>query len=241
MSDDKDAEIRELRERLARLEGAQANPPQPTPTPVQNTNKPKSGCATVAIALLALFGLLIVIATCSGGGSSPSTGSSPQTPTQQRIADEVADRPAPQTAAWSYRDSVDPMTDKKTHFACVTSSNDVRLNPPYSDVRAELCVRQSPRYGLDVFVQLNGDGQIICRSYDNCTVKVRFGDGALQSFSSTDAADGSSNIIFISNASRFLTGVKTADITRIQMTFYEAGDQAIEFNTKDLEWPRPAG
>ncbi|MBU1273066.1 MAG: hypothetical protein KJ728_14950 [Alphaproteobacteria bacterium] len=240
MSNDKDAEIRELRERLARLEESRASGASPSPQLVESTIKPKNGCVNVAVTLLALFGLLIVIATCSGNGSSTSSNSSPETTTQQRIAAEVANQPAVPTTAWSYRDSVDPMTDKKTFFACVTSSNDVRLNPPYSDVKAELCIRQSPRYGLDAFVQLNGDGQIICRSYDNCTVKVRFGDGTLQSFSSTDAADGSSNIVFISNASRFLTGVKTADVTRIQMTLYEAGDQAIEFNTKDLEWPRPA-
>ncbi len=116
----------------------------------------------------------------------------------------------------------------------------VRLQSPYSDVAARLCVRQSPQHGLDVYVALLGDGQIICRSYNNCSVNIRFGDGEQQSFSATDAADGSSNIIFVTNAQRFVTGVKGAPVTRIQLTFYQAGVQVVEFNTSGLEWPRPS-
>ncbi|PZT99865.1 MAG: hypothetical protein DI624_04115 [Brevundimonas sp.] len=188
--------------------------------------------------IVLLFGLVAYCNSLSHESAAPATSGYTPAETaymEKRVAEISASGPA-----WSYRDDTDPMTDRKTRFACVTSTNEVRLNRPYDDVKAELCIRQSPRYGLDAYVQLLGEGQIICRSYDNCTVKVRFGDGAQQSFSAADAADGSSNVTFISNASRFVTGVKTADVTRIQMTFYEAGDQVIEFNTKGLEWPRPA-
>ncbi|WP_292029845.1 hypothetical protein [Brevundimonas sp. UBA2416] len=149
---------------------------------------------------------------------------------------------APVTPAspWTYTTDLDPMTDRPTHVACSTSTNMVRLQSPYSDVAARLCVRQSPQHGLDVYVALLGDGQIICRSYNNCSVNIRFGDGEQQSFSATDAADGSSNIIFVTNAQRFVTGVKGAPVTRIQLTFYQAGVQVVEFNTSGLEWPRPS-
>lgn len=163
---------------------------------------------------------------------------------QRQIAAEVARKGAPLTpltpfSAWTYTDETDPMTDRKTRFACTTSTNRVQLNPPYVDVTARLCLRQSPRHGLDVFVTLDGDGQIICRSYSDCAVKIRFGEGLVQSFSATDAADGSSNIVFITNAQRFVNGVQSADRTRIELTLYEAGVQPIEFNTSTLEWPRP--
>lgn len=148
--------------------------------------------------------------------------------------------PAMPESAWSYTTELDPMTDRPTHIACSTSTNVVRLQSPYSDVAARLCIRQSPQHGLDAYVALLGDGQIICRSYNNCTVNIRFGDGEQQSFSAADAADGSSNIIFVSNAQRFVTGVKKAPVTRIQLTFYQAGAQVVEFNTAGLEWPRPS-
>lgn len=148
--------------------------------------------------------------------------------------------PAEPPTAWRYTSELDPMTDRPTHLACTTSTNEVRLQWPYSDVGARLCIRQSPQHGLDVFVALLGDGQIICRSYRDCSVKIRFGDGEQQSFSAAKAADGSSNIIFVTNGSRFVAAAKSAPITRVQMTFYNAGDQVIEFATADLEWPRPA-
>lgn len=244
MSDNQERlrEIETLKQRLAALEAApQASASGPS-APVEGSSD-KS--ARIGIGLIVVIGLGLV-AYCSQSQPSAPTGGSGQTAIQQEISASVADQPmatlpAPNLTSWSYRDTVDPMTDKKTEFACVTSTNEVLLNPPYDNVRAELCIRQSPRYGLDAFIQLLGDGQIICRSYDNCTVQVRFGQGSQQSFSATDAADGSSNITFITNASRFVTGAKGSDVTRVQMTFYEAGNQVIEFNTKGLEWPRPAG
>lgn len=74
MADNKDDEIRELRERLARLETAQpaAAPPPP---PVQAPPK-KSGCANAIVAILVLFALLIVIGTCSQDGGSPGSPNS---------------------------------------------------------------------------------------------------------------------------------------------------------------------
>ncbi len=140
---------------------------------------------------------------------------------------------------WTYRDDRDPMTDQLTRTACVTSSNLAQLDSPYRPVTADLCIRQSPRHGSDVFVALNGDGQIICRTYEGCSVQVRFGETPQQSFSATDAADGSSNIVFITNASRFINAAKSADTIRVQVTFYQAGDQVLEFPSKGLEWPRP--
>jgi len=97
---------------------------------------------------------------------------------------------------------------------------------------------EAPQTGLDVYMALNGDGQILCRRYDNCAVRVRFSDGQQQSFSAAEAADGSSNMIFILNASRFVAALKGADVTRIQFTLYRAGSPVLEFPTAGLEWPR---
>jgi hypothetical protein len=88
-------------------------------------------------------------------------------------------------------------------------------------------------------VSLNGDGQMLCQSYQSCDISIRFGDGAPQTFSAIGPSDNSSHMVFIENESRFLKAVQSAPITRIQATFYQAGDQVMEFNTANLEWPRP--
>lgn len=247
MTNERDSEIAALRRRLDELERARAAETDKATDSVEElTGAPPQKNRTALYGVAAIIVLLVLLmAYCSSqSNSTPSvTADGGATEIQQEIAASVAGKPMGTVSqkSWSYRDDIDPMTDKQTHFACVTSTNEVRLASPYSDVRAELCIRQSPRYGLDAYIHLLGDGQIICRSYNNCAVKVRFGDGAQQSFSATDSADGSSNITFITNASRFVTGAKTADVTRVQITFYQAGDQVVEFNTKGLEWPRPVG
>ena len=177
----------------------------------------------------------LVQAACSQEGSNTNEA----TPYTAAEKAEMATKAEALKAGWDYRESKDPMTDGTTYFACVTSKDRVGLQPPYDPVTADLCIRQSPQHGLDVMVGLNGDGQMLCQSYRSCSVKVRFGDGQQQTFSAIGAADNSSNMVFIENARRFVEAVKSAPVTRVQATFYEAGDQVMEFKTADLEWPRP--
>ncbi|WP_024354195.1 hypothetical protein [Brevundimonas naejangsanensis] len=250
MSDDKQREIDELEARLAQLKAAQrADPETPGKAIQKSDNRLLYGVAAVVgvicvvgIALSARSPNALKAAPAVTAESAPS--SPPLTPEQwaeidKRRQEAEAARLAAVTP-WTYRDDVDPMTDKLTRWACTTSTNRAILDRPYKPVSADLCLRQSPRYGLHAIVQLNGSGQILCRSYDGCTLKIRFGDGAQQSFSGGSAADGSSNVVFISNATRFIAAAKSAPTTKIQLTFYQAGDQVLEFNTEKLEWPRPA-
>lgn len=149
---------------------------------------------------------------------------------------EPASPKQPVVSNWNVSDDVDPMTDKVTHIACSTSKNEVHLNPPYSSVDARLCVRKSPKYGLDVFIALNGDGQILCRSYDGCTVHVRYDSGQRQAISASGASDGSSNVVFLNGESRIVEQLKSAESFKVELEFYEAGDQMLEFDTGGFEW-----
>lgn len=243
--DEDEVEIQQLKNRLAEAEAKRAERLLAGRPPGQGRKKNlltgmNGGLAAAgAVALaLALWQAKVFDGTPT---VTPGTG---QTATQARISQEIAAREAPDEQAnfspWSYLDDRDPMTDRMTRTACVTSSNLVQLSSPYEPVPARLCIRSSPRSGLDVYIALAGDGQIICRTYSGCTIKVRFGNRAVQNFSAADAADGSSNIMFIVNAARMVEGLKSADITRVELTLYQDGVQPIEFPTKDLEWPRPA-
>ena len=248
MTDEKDAEIAALKARLEALEKAaqgggtsRASPEARPEPPMAEDNSRKVLWITGAIVLFVAF-----IGFCSvqgtGNDAPPAARADATLETVEPLEPPVVaepELPPEPVSAWTYDDRQDPMTDAYTRTACTTSSNQAYLSPPYRPTNARLCIRQSPQHGLDVYVHLLRDGQIICRSFQNCTVPVRFGDGAQQSFSATDATDGSSDVVFITNASRFVAAAGDADVIRIQLTFYRDGDQVLEFPSAGLEWPRP--
>ncbi len=167
------------------------------------------------------------------GASKPAPASTPASATPA-----VADTPSVDpSGSWTYRETKDPMRDSVTKVACTTSTNEVRLDPPYADVSADLCIRKGARFGTDVYVHLNGDGQILCTSYEGCSVHARFDDGKAQAFSAAGASDGSSNIIFFSNANRVIPSLTHAGTTRVEIELYEGGVQQLEFDTRGLKWP----
>lgn len=194
-------------------------------------------------------GLVLVLLAVAGCGAPPPAGSPDNAAEaaadaieraaaniQAEVAAGGAGAAARGGTGWTYSEKIDPMTDKPTKSACVTSTNEVRLDAPYDNVTAELCLRDSPQHGRDAFVALNGEGQILCRSYERCKLQVRFGKAPARNFSGIGASDGSSNIVFFTDRASLEKGVRTADETIVQIEFYEAGQQAIRFPTKGLDW-----
>src|SRR5690606_11330150 len=127
-------------------------------------------------------------------------------------------------------------TDKTIKTACATSSNQVYLSSPYGPRGARLCIRQHPKFGRDVYLTLDGSGHILCRSYDGCTIQIRFDDGPVQAFSANEPSDNSSETIFVANDGRFITAAKAASRIRAQLEFYQNGNQTFDFPAKGLEW-----
>lgn len=246
-SDEKD-EIARLEARLNELK-AKAEPestkwePEGTAiTPRSTKPESKGNGVVIAVAtVVVVAGGLIALSNCQPTPDYTAADKELNDHTAALMAGAGSGATTPLTpAGWDYSSSADPMTDRKTETACITSTNQVLQTSPYDNTTAMLCIRHSPRYGLDTYVVLNGEGQILCRSYDGCAFKVRFDQSPQQSFSGGDSADGSSNIVFVRNAQRFVTSAKAADVTRIEIQLYQAGNQILEFPTKGLVWPRPS-
>jgi hypothetical protein len=153
-------------------------------------------------------------------------------PIEANVTNETA--PA---SNWEYTSEKDPMTDRMSRHACVRSENEAQLDMPYEPNPMRLCLRDSPQYGRDAYVELLGDGQIMCQSYQACRVMVRFDDGQPRAFSAIGPADNSTNLVFIRDRSSFERAIRSADRTIIQIPFYQAGNQAIIFNTRGFAWP----
>lgn len=148
---------------------------------------------------------------------------------------------APEAAAgesWDYSTSIDKMTSQKTVHAVIRSSNSLSLQFPYKGSNfGRLLVRQHPKYGTDVIVDVD-KGQILCRSYDGCSVSVRFDSGKPSTFSATPPADHSSDTIFLQNAQRFIASARKAKRILVQLTFFQSGMQVLEFEVDEpLKWP----
>lgn len=140
------------------------------------------------------------------------------------------------STAWDYHSQADPMSDRRTEFACVRSTNQVRLGFPYGSPHGRLCLRNSPQHGRDAYVELEGNGQILCYSYRNCSIQVRFDDEQARNFTAIGASDNSTNIVFIRGRDRLERALRTADRTAIQLEFYQAGNQAFIFPTAGFDW-----
>lgn len=200
--------------------------------------KTKVGCGTV-IAGSALFLIFMVVLGSIVGPRSqvepPAASTLASAPTTLD-APAAPETPSEPSSPWAYSNLADAMHEQKTKTGCTTSTNKVDLDWPYSDVTADLCIRKGPRFGLDAYVQLNGDGQILCKIW-TCTVRIRFDKGAARAFTAVGAADHSSNIIFIKGVPKLVQALKKSEKTVIEIELYQAGVQALEFPTRQFEWP----
>lgn len=131
---------------------------------------------------------------------------------------------------WEYTASEDKMSGGTTYFASVKSTNTVNFDFPYrGEQHATLDLRVDPKFGKDTIFSIER-GQLLCRSYQGCTVLVRFDNGKPIKYSATGPSDGSSKYLFISNYEQFLNNMKKAKIVRISPEVYNNGNPVFEFD-----------
>lgn len=144
--------------------------------------------------------------------------------------------PAPAPSGWVYSASPDKLTGKMTAYAEVKSANVVNFAFPYNGPqRGLLYVRKHPQHGQDVIFSIER-GQLLCPAYDGCTIKIRFDDGAAETYSAAPAADNSTETLFISNDKRFIAAMKKAKRVVVQVNVYQEGQQVFEFDAPGLRW-----
>ena len=165
--------------------------------------------------------------------STPTASSEPAQPSPAYTP--PPEQPAVDVQRWTYREDRDPMDDRKTKLACATSSDTVSLDWPYKPTTADICLRNSPKFGKDIYFVLNNDGQIICSSYDGCTVRIRIDDAPAERIQANTAADHSSNILFLSGSARLAQRLAKAKTLAVEAQYYQAGQQAVTFDVEGLD------
>lgn len=141
----------------------------------------------------------------------------------------------PSGQQWNYAARENKMTGGDTRHAFVLSSNTVNFGSPYSgEQHGRLTLRVDPKYGRDVIFSIER-GQLLCRSYEDCNVLVRFDDEKPENFSAVGPADNSSDTVFIRNYDRFLGKVRKAKTVRISLTVYQEGSPVFEFDVSGFD------
>lgn len=157
-----------------------------------------------------------------------------------KIVAELAAPPPPTVAEvppapipglqWRYHHVEDKMGTRASHQAEVSSTNMVNFNFPYSGAQyGTLTLRTHPRYGKDVIFRIE-KGQILCHSYEDCTVLVRFDDEKPTTYAAVGPEDNSTEMIFLRNYSRFAAKLLKAKRVRISVNIYQEGAPVFEFD-----------
>lgn len=136
---------------------------------------------------------------------------------------------------WSYDVSEDKMDGGATYFANVYSTNTVNFDFPYSGLQnAKLTLRAGSRYGKDVIFSIR-KGQILCPSYQDCTVLVRFDDEKPVNYAAVAPADNSSDTIFLRNYEKFMGKMQKAKRVRIAVNIFQEGAPVFEFDVSGFD------
>jgi hypothetical protein len=136
---------------------------------------------------------------------------------------------------WSYDTSSEGMSGKSVRTAWVYSANTINLGFPYQgEQRAKLLFRRHPRWGNDVILQIE-QGQILCHSFDDCYVAVRFDDEKLQRYDGNPPSDNSSESVFIPAFGTFMKKLPNSKTVKVEIQIYQAGNQVFEFDVSGFK------
>ena len=183
-----------------------------------------------------VFGVLLIISIIGAllGKKETSAKAIQQTNTNTDST-SIAKSDTAASTAWQYSiDSSDKMNNSKMHYAQCEATEKVDFKFPYDGgSTANLTIRYNSKNKNEVIVSVD-KGQFMSGS--DQSVAVKFDNDKPQSFNYSEAADGSSNYIFINNSATFINRIKSAKHIIIEAQFFNNGTKQIEFNTKDLAW-----
>lgn len=188
---------------------------------------------------LGAFLSFILIGVTAEPSSQSSTTSTDEVATAAKSVENAQEEPAAEAkepeSEWTYSTEKDEMRGAESRFAELDATNTINLDFPYGEQRGRIVVRQSAQFGFDIMVGVPS-GQIMCNSFSNSHVNVKFDDGPIQRYGCTDASDGTSNMIFIQGAKGFLSRLKKSKKAVVEAEFFHNGMQQMTFNTANLKW-----
>lgn len=188
-----------------------------------------------------LFFLIIIIVAFSSGSSKVAVQSMPEedVDTVAEIVTPIEIEAETSKKTWDIRTEKDEMTDSKNIWATVLSDNCIRQDFPYEGLTyAKITVRYMKKYGYDVLINIT-NGQIHGSKYSNENyIIARFDEGSPKKYWYDEAADLSSDVIFVRNKTEFIKKCKEAKKIKVEIPIYKGGRPVFSFEVDELlKWP----
>lgn len=197
----------------------------------------------IAVAFIGIMILSAVMAGMSDETTNDANNGSASSVNQavaQTSADTTSEVTVPEapTSKWQYNESIDEMRGKSSYFAINKSTNTATLDFPYGQgVELGIVIREDAEHGKDILFAVN-KGQLFC-TYQDCYVSVKFDDGPVERIATTEAAAGSSEVLFLEgDISGFVNKLKGSDQVMIEVNFFDHGNEQFKFDVAGLEWSR---
>lgn len=150
---------------------------------------------------------------------------------------KTARGPAVPSTEWEYSSGVDEMSDIKIETAKTRSVNPLSFRPPYGGPQRAALVLRRKSEKLDAVIIAIERGQFVCGA--SCVIEVRFDDGEPVRLDASPPSDGSTEMLFVSDAQLFLRRLRGKSRLRIGATFHLEGRRVLEFVTSGLAWKLP--
>ena len=195
-----------------------------------------------ALIILGVFVLLIILGNIVG--DDEQTGQDGKkvnntvavAETEGKVEDEKINEK--DILTWHYESSMDEMTDTKNVWASLKSDNYIEQEFPYEgDTYATIIIRYMKKYGTDVILEIDR-GQIVGIDVNATNfVSAKFDDAEPRKYYFDNAADMSTEQVFLRNAKDFINRCKSAKVIKVDIPMFQAGRPVFTFHVdKPLEW-----
>lgn len=183
------------------------------------------------IRLSAITAILLSLIACSPKAPDANTQAAANSSPVAAVAEVKPESP------WYYFTNEDKMSGDMVYFANVHSSNTVDFAFPYNGVQtASLTLTSDSRPKKSVMFSIE-KGQILCQSYQDCLVQVRFDDNPPGYYKAVGSSDQSTTTIHFRDGDKFFKELQKAKRLRIAAEMYQEGSPVFEFDvgTFDLQ------
>lgn len=216
----------------------------------QNTTKtssdvPKENNSGMFILAAAVFGVIMLFLVVSLVGKKQSAPSDVEAEDDEyetvdtaAVAEADDGGSTNNIVTWDFSIEKDEMTDTKNIWAKIISDNHISQSFPYEGYTyATITIRYMKKYGYDAIISIS-KGQIHGSRYNGDNyITARFDEGTPKKYTFNEAADGSSEMVFLVGKSDFIKRCKQAKDIKIEVPLYQAGRPIFSFHVDEpLVW-----
>jgi len=194
----------------------------------------------VVMAIVLLFTLVIALSD-SNKRSNTSDAETTEEVEVDTVAVAISDDEVTtekNKVTWDFTIAKDDMYDTNNVWAEIKSDNFISQSFPYEGYTfATISVRYMKKYGYDVIIVIS-KGQIHGSRFNGDNyITARFDEGAPKKYYFNEAADGSSDRVFLTNKSDFIKRCKQAKDIKIDIPIFQSGRPAFTFHVDEpLVW-----